>query len=159
MEVPYNMRMKGIKKLTKGCPSTGASFQLFLGRAIFFSMPPDYWKIEKKQHFICSNLTLFIVPFFLSFFSLFPFFSFFFFSLGGDGPPAPLKWRPCPSRGVELWRQVGDFGLNYTAGDKIFESRPDWSFQDINWCFEMAYPYQSHSKIPIWHSWRYFPVF
>ena len=25
----------------------------------YFSMPPDYWKIGKKQHFICSNLTLF----------------------------------------------------------------------------------------------------
>ena len=49
-----------------------------------FSMPPDYWKIGKKQHFICSNLTLFIVPFFLfslfffSFLSPFSFFSFFF---------------------------------------------------------------------------------
>ena len=50
------------------------------------------WKI---QHFICSNLTLFIVPFFLSFFS---FFSFFFFSsfffLGGDGPHAPSNDAP-----------------------------------------------------------------
>ena len=54
----------------------------------------------KKQHFICSNLTLFIVPFFfLSFFFFFFFFflfSFFFFFLGGGRrpPPAPLKWRP-----------------------------------------------------------------
>ena len=56
-------------------------------------------KLEKKQHFICSNLTLFIVPFFLfsSFFLFFLFFFFFFlffsFSLGGGGggrrPPAP----------------------------------------------------------------------
>ena len=53
----------------------------------------------KKQHFICSNLTLFIVPFFLfsSFFSFFSLFSFFFsfscfhFPWGVDGPPAPLK--------------------------------------------------------------------
>ena len=65
----------------------------------YFSMPPDYWKIG-KQHFICSNLTLFIVAFFLffsffSFLSLFFFFLFFsFFSLGGDGPQPP-KWRLC----------------------------------------------------------------
>ena len=56
----------------------------------------------KKQHFICSNLTLFIVPFslFFFFFSLFSFFlsffSFFSFSLGGD-TPSPPKWRPCIS--------------------------------------------------------------
>ena len=89
--------------------SDRASFQIFLGGGqifFYFSMPPDYWKIGKKQHFICSNLTLFIVPFFLfsSFFSFFLFFLFFltfffFFSLGGggggDGPPAPLKWRLC----------------------------------------------------------------
>ena len=71
--------------------------------------------IEKleKQHFICSNSTLFIVPFFFSFFfsSFFSLFSFlcffflFFFFLwggGGDGPPAPLKWRPCPEVGNGL---------------------------------------------------------
>ena len=65
---------------------------------LYFSMPLDYWKIGRKQHFICSNLTLSIVPFFLffSFFSLFflfflfflSFFLFFFF-LGGDALPAP----------------------------------------------------------------------
>ena len=52
--------------------------------------------IEKleKQHFICNNLTLFIVPFFLSF-SFFLFFLFclsfssFFFFLGGDSPLPP----------------------------------------------------------------------
>ena len=65
-------------------------------------MPPEYWTIGKKQHFICSNLTSFIVPFFLFlcfplFFSFFLFFLFFFlffffsFSLGGDGLPAPLN--------------------------------------------------------------------
>ena len=50
----------------------------------------------KKQHFICSNLTLFIDPFFPFYlfslffiFFLFFFFFFFSFSLGGDGPPAP----------------------------------------------------------------------
>ena len=83
----------------------GASFKLFLGGAKFFfyfSMLPDYWKIGKKQHFICSNLTLFIVPFFLSFFfslfSLFFYFSFFpfFFFLRGDAPPAPLKAQMTP---------------------------------------------------------------
>ena len=52
------------------------------------------WK--KKQHFICSNLTLFIVPFFLSFlFSFFLFFLFFFlfssflFRGGGGATAAP----------------------------------------------------------------------
>ena len=64
----------------------------------------------KKQHFICSNLTLFIVPFFLSFFLSFfsfflsffflLFFSFFFFFFlfffflfpwGATVSPAPLK--------------------------------------------------------------------
>ena len=59
-----------------------------------FSIPPDYWKIGKKQHFICSNLTLFIVPFFLAFFfSLFYLFflfclSFFLFFL--------FPWRQPP---------------------------------------------------------------
>ena len=85
----------------------GASFQLFLGGKDFFylSMPPDYWKIGKKQHFICSNLTLFIVPFFLfslffSFLSLFSFLLslFLFPCLGGGGgggatAPQPPKWR------------------------------------------------------------------
>ena len=78
--------------------------QIFL---LFFNATGQL-KIWKKQHFICSNLTLFIVPFFLSFFflSFFFFFLFFFlffffsFSLGeggGDDPPgpSPLKWRPC----------------------------------------------------------------
>ena len=79
----------------------GASFQLFLGGPKFFFIFQCHRTIEnleKKQHFICSNLTLFIVPFFFSFFFLFFsfflfFFLFFFFSFpwGGDGPPAPLK--------------------------------------------------------------------
>ena len=42
----------------------------------------------KKQHFICSNLTLFIVPFFL-FFLFFLFFFFFFGGGGGHGPSLP----------------------------------------------------------------------
>ena len=51
-------------------------------------------KLEKKQHFICSNLTLFMFPSFFFLFFLFSFFFFlsfllFYFSLGGDGPPAP----------------------------------------------------------------------
>ena len=83
----------------------GASFQLFLGGGrnfFWFFSATGLLKNWKKQHFICSNLTLFIVPFFLfslffSFLSLFSFFlsffSFFsfFFSSGGDGPPAPLN--------------------------------------------------------------------
>ena len=100
-----------------------ASFQLFLGGGqnfFNFSMPPDYWKIGKKQHFICSNLTLFIVPFFLfSFFSLFfLFFLFFFFFLfpwggGATAPPAPLndasdKWafRTWTNRWTLSWRHA-----------------------------------------------------
>ena len=75
----------------------GASFQLFLGGGQilfrFFNAtgPLKNWK---KQHFICSNLTSFIVPFFL-FFSFFLFFLCFFlffffsFSLGGRRPPQP----------------------------------------------------------------------
>ena len=56
-------------------------------------MPPDYWKIGKKRHFICSNLTLFIVSFFL----FFSFFFLFFFFLGGGGgrrPPSPPNDAP-----------------------------------------------------------------
>ena len=81
----------------------GRHFNFFLGgqKIFYFLMLPDYWKIEKKQHFICSNLTSFIVPFFLFlFFSLFflfflfffLFFLFFFF-LGGATAPQPPKWR------------------------------------------------------------------
>ena len=57
---------------------SGASFQLFLGRPIFFyfSMPPDYWKIGKSalymQQFDVIHSSL------LSFFSFFLFFSFLF---------------------------------------------------------------------------------
>ena len=80
-------------------------FNFFLGDQNFFKFfnLTELLKNWKKQHFICSNLTFFIVPFFLFFFffffSLFFFFSFFFlftFSLGGGGrrPPTPLKWRP-----------------------------------------------------------------
>ena len=54
----------------------------------FFSVSPDYWKLE-KQHFICSNLTIYTVPFFLSFFFSFFFLSFFLFFF------SHLKWRPC----------------------------------------------------------------
>ena len=80
----------------------GASFQLFLGGPTFFLFfnATGLLKNWKKQHFICSNLTLFIVPFFLfslffSFLSLFSFFSFFFlfflffFFLGGRRPQPP----------------------------------------------------------------------
>ena len=44
----------------------------------------------EKQHFICSNFTLFIVPF-LSFFL---FFFFFFFFLGGRCPQPPSNDAP-----------------------------------------------------------------
>ena len=86
--------------------SFGRHFNFFLGaNKIFlnFSMPPyamKYWKISKKHHFICSNLTLFIVLFFLSFsfFLLFSlFFHFFFFFLSpwkGRWPPSPPQMTP-----------------------------------------------------------------
>ena len=57
----------------------------------FFFNATGLLKNWKKHHFICSNLTLFIVPFF--FFSLSFFLSFFLF-LWGRRPPSPLKWRP-----------------------------------------------------------------
>ena len=86
--------------LKKLITNTGASFQLFLGGAkkfLFFNAT-GLLKNLKKQHFICSNLTLFIVPFFLFslflfflFFSFFLSFFFFSFSLGGGAtaPPQP----------------------------------------------------------------------
>ena len=80
----------------------GASFQLFLVGANFkkkkFSMPPDYWKIEKNSTLYVVIWRLFIVSFFISFFLLFSLFFFFFFfflfSLGGRQPPqmTPLGW-------------------------------------------------------------------
>ena len=52
----------------------------------------------KKQHFICSNLTLFIVPFFLSFFPFFLFFlSFFLFSWGATATQQPSNDGPAPN--------------------------------------------------------------
>ena len=73
-----------------GVVVAGASFQLFWGAIfLYFSMPQDYWKIGRKQHFIFVNLTLFIVPFFLFFI-----FSFFFFSLGRPPIPSPSNDAP-----------------------------------------------------------------
>ena len=54
-------------------------------------MPSDYWKIG-KQHFICSNLALFIVPIFLSFLS--SLFLFFSFSSGATATPATSNDAP-----------------------------------------------------------------
>ena len=92
-------RLKFSQLTTLSLGNAGASFQLFLGRGeifFYFSVLPDYWKIWKKQHFICSNLTLFIAPFFLFslFFSFFLFFFFLFFFFlfpwgGGRRPPQP----------------------------------------------------------------------
>ena len=101
-----NHRSNGCSELSTGHFSwTEASFQFFLGGAkfflLFFNATGLLKNWKKKQHFICSKLTLFIVSFFLfSIFSLFFLFflfcflfSFFSFSLGGggDGPPALLN--------------------------------------------------------------------
>ena len=78
----------------------GASFQLFLGGSKFFLFfnATELLKNWKNQHFICSNLTLFIVlhsPLYFIFFLFFLFFLFlsffflFFFFLGGDAPSPP----------------------------------------------------------------------
>ena len=74
-EVAYVLTFRDPEGSSRGVIST---FPWGGGIFLYFSMLPDYWKIRKKRHFICSNLT-FIVPFFLSFF--FPLFSFFFFLL------------------------------------------------------------------------------
>ena len=103
---PPNWRLTVSK--SRRCPAgAGASFQLFLGGQHFFLFFNatgllKNWKTALYK-FICSYLTLFIVPsfFFLFSFSFFFFsffFSFFFFFSfsfswggggGGDGPPAP----------------------------------------------------------------------
>ena len=76
------------------CYFQGRHFNFFLGGQNFllFFNATGLLKNWLKQHFIYSNLTLFIVPFFLSFFFLF--FSFFLsflfiFFLGGDAPSPP----------------------------------------------------------------------
>ena len=104
----------GERKQTVLSPKTmvrqGRHFNFFLRGPIFYIIFQCHWTIEKlkKQHFICSNLTLFIVPFFLFFsfvsFSFF-FFSFFFsFSLGrGDGPQPP-HITPLWSGVLSLWK-------------------------------------------------------
>ena len=96
---PHNMpsRQKLLIIITK--MPRGASFQLFLGGQIFYFIfnATGLLKNWKKQLIICSNLTSFIVPFFLFlFFSLFPLFLSFFLSFflfpWGSGPQPP-KWR------------------------------------------------------------------
>ena len=134
-------------------------------------MPPDYWKIGKKQHFICSNLTLFIAPhsfffLFFIFFSLFRSFSlsFFFFSYffgEGDGPISPLKWRP--------WQQC-------CSDDACTESKQLiltvmvlpltlWSLSGhvTLYCYSSATQLRNKQWVTIawrtlrksWHGWRY----
>ena len=78
-----------IKKIHGGI-CTGVILNFYWGAKNFFylSLPPDCWKIGTKKHCIRTNLTLFIVPFFL--FSLFfLFFLFFSFSLGATSPSPP----------------------------------------------------------------------
>ena len=91
-------------------PLQWRNFNFFLGRGanffFIFRIFRCHQTIEKleKPHFICSNLTLFIVPFFLSFSSFFLFFLFFllfflFFLFpwgagGATGPPSPSQMTP-----------------------------------------------------------------
>ena len=97
----------------------GASFQLFLGGPNFFFIFQCHRTIEKleKQHFICSNLTLVIVPFFifslfflffLFFFLFILFFSFFLFlgGGGGDGPLAPQMTPLQPTWIICFWDAI-----------------------------------------------------
>ena len=89
----------------------GASFQLFLGGPNFYKYfnATGLLKNWKKQHFICSNLTLFIVPFFL-FFSFFSLFSFFFsFSLGATAPQPPSNDAPVASYRRSIWQRIKSF--------------------------------------------------
>ena len=84
--------------LGRGVISTFSWGQIFL---FIFQCHLTIEKLENK-HFICSNLTLFIVPFFFSlfflFFLFFLFSFFFFFFLGGRRrPPAP-QMTPSGSR-------------------------------------------------------------
>ena len=112
-------------------PYQGRHFNFFLGTKFFFKFfnATGLLKNRKKQHFICSNLTLFIVPFFLfslffsflsvfsfflSFFSFFlSFFSFFLFPCGGGGRRLP---QPSPNDASEPYieNRVGSQLIIYT---------------------------------------------
>ena len=99
-----------------------ASFQIFSwGAMIFclnFSMPLRLLKNWKKQHFICSNLTVIhssLLSFFLFFYAFFLFFLFFFlfffflFPWGGGGatapqPPQMTPLHPTPPPTIQLIR-------------------------------------------------------
>ena len=117
-------------------------FNFFLGGANFFFIfrcHQTIEKLEKKQHFICSNLTLFIVPFFLSLFFLlfFSFFFFFFFlfflfsfSLGGDGPPLQPPSNDASGYHLRVWRDI-----TREFGEISFESLARYNsvvWRDIN---------------------------
>ena len=107
-------------------------FNFFLGGQNFL-MPPDYWKIGKKQHFICSNLTLFIVPFFLSFF--FSFFSFFFpfsFSLGATAPQPPSNDAPASTRQGILSGGRGESFHKYYICSVIEPHAGLWQLPDLH---------------------------
>ena len=86
------------KVLNFGLYTQGRHFNFFLGGQFFllFFNAIGLLKNWKKQHFICSDLTLFIVPFFLSFFSFFSLFSFFlfFFLPSFPSPTAPSNDAP-----------------------------------------------------------------
>ena len=91
--------------------SQGRHFNFFLGANIFFIFQCHriIEKLEKTAlyNYVVINLTLFIVPFFLSvflFFSFFLFFLFFFLFFfflfpwgGGDGPQPPSNDAPASS--------------------------------------------------------------
>ena len=93
-----------------------------------FSIPPDYWKIEKKQHFICSNLTLFVVPFFL--FSLVSslFFLFFFFLGGRATAPQPPQMTPLIQKENTI-ANLREF-ISYSSKQDIHSSTEQGSVQE-----------------------------
>ena len=96
----------GLSRVMVGLSRAFVGFSRAMVRGVIsnFSRGPNFFlffnatgllKNWKKQHFICSNLTLFIVLSFFLFSPLFLFLSFFLsfflFPWEGDGLPASLK--------------------------------------------------------------------
>ena len=90
-------------------------------------LPPLERDILYGRPLICSNLTLFIVPFFLFslfslfflfflfFFLFFLFFLFFFFLGGRQTAPQPPKWRLCLGISVYEFLEIGRKRMEWTG--------------------------------------------